>query len=175
MLPGDEIIFESHFQSENMDAEERNLCLWLLNNSQEVQDSPRRLNSDKPFNLVTMYLLKEDGVIGFSGAISNGDENKWIDGTITDRPSFSGTSKFIKCKVHRLADTVLDQDKDYYLEEEFITFPQHIVRKTKYTFGPGSELKTCTPLPVITQEVVSDFIQETTDEIKLRMTRTNND
>lgn len=129
----EEIILEQYFPYHNMDLEERDYYLNLLLYTKDISDSDilEREDSKSSFEIVTISLNKIQNTITFNGAISNGEENRWIDGIINKYGNVYG----VWCNVHRLSDFISEEEKDYKVTDKFTLKSDKLYRKSNYTPG----------------------------------------
>jgi hypothetical protein len=152
MVYEDEIIFEQYFPSENMNEDTRNLCLSLIGQSKEFTDSPKVVDNSEPFDFVSMSLNKRNNIVTFNGFISNGIENKFLDGRIVK----SNNCYFLKTNVYRLYEYLDDDERQYSLDEKFELLDDCLVRKTLYSdAGYYDEV-----LPALTHIDIDSFAEE---------------
>lgn len=129
----EEIILEQYFPYHNMGLEERDYYLNLLLYTKDISDSDIlvREESVSSFEIVTMTLNKIQNTITFNGAISNGEENKWVDGIINRYGNIYGVCS----NVHRLSDFIDEDEKDYKVTDKFILKNDKLYRKSNYMAG----------------------------------------
>ena len=156
----DEILIEQYFPAENMNDNTRNLCLSLINQSKEVTDSPRCIKSDEPFDIVSMNLYKKGNMVSFNGFISNGKENKILDG----RMATSNGKYYVKTNVYRLYEFLEEEERDYNLEEEFEFTDKALIRKTMYSDGKFFYEE----LEPLTEIDIDGFIEEKVRRLRLK-------
>ncbi len=152
MTVEEEIIFEQYFPAENMSIDTRNLCLYLINSSKEVTSSPKVANPSKPFELVSMHLKRDNQEVSFNGFISNGEENKFLDGRMIKL----NEKYYMRTNVFRLHDSLDEEDKDYIVTEEFDLQPEGLYRKTMYSDGTYF----CEKLEPLNELDVDSFVDE---------------
>ncbi len=127
----DEILMEHYFPYENISIDMRNMCLFLIDSSKEVKSSPRVGNSERPFDVVSMHFRRESNHVAFNGFISNGEENKFLDGRI----GYSDNKYFMYTNVYRLYEYLDDDDRDYNLFETFELDGEDTIRISEYNDG----------------------------------------
>lgn len=112
----DKILFEHLFPAEDMDNKERNESLYIISNLRDVANSEHFINENDPrrYSLVMMSLDKRNEAVHFNGGISNGVENRYIDGYIFRKKN----SISVHYAVDRLHHETLD-DNDYFMRDEF--------------------------------------------------------
>ncbi len=117
MTNEESILVEQLFPALNMDEKSRNFFLNLLLNSIELKNSKYvyRDSSPKEFDMVFMHLNDEGSIIRFDGAISNGEENKMVYGTVEIRDG----KYFVTSNVYRLFELVFGDDKEYRVYDEY--------------------------------------------------------
>jgi hypothetical protein len=131
MTNSEEILIEQYFPYMNMEKEQRDFYINLLLNSKEVTDSEFNLNSysSPQYDLVFISLKNDGKLIRFDGAISNGEENKLIEGAIIRR----GNKYFVFSNLFRLFELVHDDKKEYDVIDEFRFKDGGVLRKTTYS------------------------------------------
>ena len=124
-----EILLEQYFPYTNMDEQDRTFYLNLLLSSQELSSSDYNLSETSPsrYDIVCMTLNNEGVMVRFNGAISNGEENKLIDGIIFKRRS----GYCIFSNVYRLSEKVFE-NKEYRTIDEFSFKDEIVKRKSAY-------------------------------------------
>lgn len=129
----EEIILEQYFPYHNMDLEERDYYLNLLLHTKDISDSAVLISEDSKstFEIVNMVLKKAPEFITFNGAITNGEENRWIDGIIIKK----GNSYAVISNVYRFAEFLREDDRDYSVTDKFTFKGDMLYRKTGYASG----------------------------------------
>lgn len=127
----DEILLEQYFQTKNMSVDARNLCLYFIDKSKELDGSINTGNVGRKYDIVNMSFNRIDNTINFSGFISNGEENKYLDGKINK----VNDGYFLHCNVYRLYEYLDDDERDYTYSEVFELKSDKIFRCTFYNDG----------------------------------------
>lgn len=132
------ILFESeYFNYENLSYAEGDRYLDILRHIKEVTDSEVIVtNRNSVFELVCMNLKKdESGIVSFSGAISNGIENKWLNGFIKN----IGNKTYVSTKVTRLHPliSIESKEKEFETYDKFKFKDDSIERITTYSNVSG--------------------------------------
>ena len=127
----DEILLEQYFQSNNMSKDARNLCLYFIDKSKELDGSINTANVGRKYDIVNMNLSRCDKTITFSGFISNGEENKYLDGKINK----VNDGYYLNCNVYRLYEYLDDDERDYTYSEVFESKSDKLFRCTFYNDG----------------------------------------
>ena len=127
----DELLLEEYFQYTNMSIDARNICLYILSKSKELDGSVNAANKFKKFDLVNMSLKRNGGVIKFNGFASNGEENKFLEGKIKKVDNCFA----LETNVYRLYEYLDDDERDYYYSELFSPTKDGLNRVTIYNDG----------------------------------------
>ena len=127
----DEILLEQYFQTKNMSTDARNLCLYFIDKSKELDGSINTANVGKKYDLVNMNLNRIGNSITFKGFASNGEENKYLDGNIKK----VNNGYYLDCSVYRLYEYLEDDDRDYRYSEYFDSKDDKLIRCTFYHDG----------------------------------------
>lgn len=128
----DEVVLEQYFQYHNMSVEERNLYINLIRHCKDIMDSEKLLpgKTKVQYDLVVLILKKtSDGVVTFNGAVTNDDENRWIDGAILNK----GNKYAIATSVYRLSDRLDEDEKEYTVSDQFRFKDGKIQRRSMYS------------------------------------------
>ncbi len=131
MTHEEEVLLEQYYQYINMDKTSRNFYINLILNSKELTNSEFNLRSDSPssYDLVILRLNNEGCIVTFECAISNGEENKFINGIISRKRNNYSIYMF----VHRLNDLVSTSLKDYHVTDKFVFNNNTVLRKSSYS------------------------------------------
>lgn len=127
----DEIFFEQYFPYQNMNRDDRNFYINLILHTKDVSESEILLNdnSSSKYDLLFLNLSRESyDRVRFDGGISNENENRMIYGDIIK----AGNKYFVKTFVYRFNDSLLDDNKEYYVTDEFVFKNDRVYRRSKY-------------------------------------------
>ncbi len=117
----------------------------------------------KPFDIVMMALQKApNGVILFNGAISNLNENKWVDGIIKQT---SPESYNIITNVYRFYEHLRDSERMYRVFDNITLKEDKTIRETSYSDLIKFE-KYVEYLPPLTEQKKEDYIMQLVRKIK---------
>ena len=133
------IIFEQYFQYKNLTPEEGDYYLDILRHIKDICDSDIRVSSEGSsiFDIVFMSIIKEsNGRVTFNGAVSNGEENKCIDGLIEKIKN----KTYVMTEVYRLHPSLEDEEKMYSTVDYFSFSPNSVKRKSYYSNNGKSEV-----------------------------------
>lgn len=129
MTHEDNILLESYFSYKNMEEIDRNFYINLLLSTKDISDSDKNINSiHSKFDLLFLNLSKNGEIVNFDGAVYNNIENRLINGFIIRK----GNNYFIKTNVYRCSDYILDEDKEYSVEDIFFFYGDKVERKSRY-------------------------------------------
>lgn len=112
------MMFEKYFNGdESIPLEDRYFYFQMLRQTKDLMDSKHTISSEDPtrFEMVFMNLCQEEEGISFSGAVSNGIENRAIDGIIKAK----GKRHYVLTHVYRMHQSVPENIKEYYVYDTF--------------------------------------------------------
>lgn len=126
----DEVLVEQYIRAENMTKIERDICMLYLSNIKDIKDSDIKPvdDSTSTFTISEVIFKKHPAHITFNGSVSNGTEDRLIDGYIIK----DGRSIMVKCNFYRLNDAVNSEDKNYNTVDTYRSGSGVISRKTQY-------------------------------------------
>ena len=133
------IIFEQYFQYKNLTSEEGDYYLDILRHIKDICDSDIRVSSEGSsiFDMVFMSIIKEsNGKVTFNGAVSNGEENKCIDGLIEKIKN----KTYVMTEVYRLHPSLDGEEKKYSTVDYFSFSSNSVKRKSCYSNNRKSEV-----------------------------------
>lgn len=131
--------FEQYFKYKFLTVDEGDYFLDILRHTKDITDSDIVISndSDNIFDIVFMTLSKEvNGKVSFNGAISNGNENKYIDGLIEKK----NNKVYVISDVYRLHENVNDEDKRYSVVDYFSFTSNKVNRRSEYVGGNKSSI-----------------------------------
>lgn len=123
--------FEKYFScDESIPLDERYLYFQMLRQTKDFMDSKHTISDEDStrFEMVLMNLHKEGNDITFNGAISNGVENRWVDGIIKQ----NGKRHYILTHVFRLHQSVPESIKEYYVYDTYKRIQDRLYQETIY-------------------------------------------
>lgn len=126
-----ETLFEKYFKGVNITADKRNYCYMILNNIREVVNSRyvAKYQSNR-FELGSMTFGRLDyDKYFFNGVISNGEESKVVDGTIT----IGENGIKVDTNFYRFYEFLEDDERFYSTEDRFIQGANGCLRVTRYS------------------------------------------
>lgn len=151
MTDNEEVLLQQFFSSRGIDKSKRDFYINLILSSKELQDSEFGCSGEsiRQYDIVMLSLVREGKRVSLNGAISNGVENKWIQGSI------SGTERkqLLSASIDRLSDMVPDSEKIYEYFETFEFGEEGVTRTTVY--GDGREFKS--KIDMKTQEELEEY------------------
>ena len=117
----------------NIPADERIFYIQLLRQTQDFMDTKRveALTGSSYFDIVMLYFKRsENGDIIFDGALSNGCENRCVDGIIKQK----GKRYYVLNHVYRLGldDKVPEWLREYYVYDTFKNIQDRWYQDTFY-------------------------------------------
>lgn len=122
-------IFEQYFRYHNLTSEEGNYYFNILRHIKEVTDSEVKIGREN-YSFVELSLTKSsNNNILFNGSLSNGIDNKCIEGTINQ----NGNKVYVTSKFYRLNNYVSENEKEYITMDCFNSKNDSIVRSTSYS------------------------------------------
>ena len=129
----DEKLLNHFYERKNMTKDSRNLCLFLVSNSKELDGTVNTANYGKRFDVVNMTFSNDRNkkIIKFNGVADNGEEKKLLDGDIIQ----VNNSYALSTKVCRLYEYLDDDDRDYTYNEVFEPMDDMLNRVTVYNDG----------------------------------------
>ncbi|NLC48011.1 MAG: hypothetical protein GX758_01445 [Tenericutes bacterium] len=133
------IIFEQYFQYKNLTSEEGDYYLDILRHIKDICDSDIRVSSEgsSVFDIVFMSIIKEsNGKVTFNGAVSNGEENKCVDGLIEKIKN----KTYVMTEVYRLHPSLEDEEKIYSTVDYFSFTSNKVNRRSEYVGGNKSSI-----------------------------------
>lgn len=135
MTTEDKMILEQYIQYEGISEEKADKCLDILRHSQDIMDSSKTVSDKGPssFDIVVMSFkaTDNDDVVTFNGAISNGNENKWLDGRI----EAIANKALVVANVRRLHPSLSEKDKDYKFFELYSFKDKEVHCEASYSTG----------------------------------------
>ena len=144
MSDEEEVLLEQYYINKGLNKNERDFYINLLLNSKELTESEFNYSSQSSskYDLVFITLENKGHYVTFYGAISNGEENKIIDGSIIKR----GNKFLVINNIYRLFELLSDDEKEYNVVDIFRFKNGQLKRNTKYAdervFDADIELKT---------------------------------
>lgn len=150
-----EILLEQFITYNHMSADTRDLCMQLILNSKDLQDSvvPLNENSQRKYKVLSMSLDSLGHIIKFNGIVVNDSENRYIDGTIIRK----GNEYSLYTNVYRLNPCIDEEEKDYSVYEKFTINEDSILRETMYKPVIGYFKETIPSFDEI--ELYSDYLE----------------
>ena len=160
MTRDDRILYETYFGYQGLSDEEGDYYIDIIRHTKEVTDSEVNVGSpdSTAYDLVMMSLKKlETGEVGFNGAISNGNENKCLEGVIKK----IGDRVFVTSELISLHPSI-EEKKPYDVTDYFTFKGKQVLRKTSYPDGRYFE----TIMEPFKKEEIDAFVQSKADHMK---------
>lgn len=129
----DEILLEQYITYNHMSKSDRDMCMHLITNSKEVCDSELNDGEDRKYKVISMNFNSDGYIVLFNGILTNGNENRYVDGSITRKSD----NYFVKTNIYRLNEFIEDDERDYCSLEVFRVLHDSVYRKTMYTSLAG--------------------------------------
>lgn len=165
MTREDRILYEIYFGYQGLSDEEGDYYIDIIRHTKEVTDSEFNVGNPETiaYDIITMSLKKlENGEVSFNGAISNGNENKCLEGVIKK----IGNRVFVTSELLSLHPEV-ENRKPYDVTDYFTFKGSQVLRKTSYTDGKYVE----TIMEPFNKEDLESYIQSKADHMKKPMSR----
>ena len=160
MTREDRILYEIYFGYKGLSEEEGDYYIDIIRHTKEVTDSEVNVGnpSTTAYDLVVMNLKKlETGEVGFNGAISNGTENKCLEGVIKK----IGDRVYVTSSLVSLHPSI--EERNPYDVTYYFTFKgSQVLRKTSYPDGRYFE----TIMEPFDKDDLEAFIQSKADHMK---------
>lgn len=132
LTPEESYVFHYYVSCEcGISVEEKRFYIQMLRQTQDFMDSKQDLllNGPTSFKIIFMHFKNdEEGNILFNGAISNGEENRCVDGVIKHK----GKRYYVLNHVHRLGEDFPEWMKEYYVYDTFKTIEDRWYQETIY-------------------------------------------
>lgn len=160
MTMEDRILYEIYFGYQGLSNEEGDYYIDIIRHTKEVTDSEVNVDplDSTAYDLVMMNLTKlETGEVSFNGAISNGNENKCLEGVIKK----IGDRVFVTSKLVSLHPSIPEK-KPYDVIDYFTFKGKNVLRKTSYSDGKYFE----TIMEPFKKEEIDAFVQSKADHMK---------
>lgn len=165
MTREDRILYEIYFGYQGLSDEEGDYYIDIIRHTKEVTDSEFNIGNPETtaYDIITMSLKKlENGEVGFNGAISNGNENKCLEGVIKK----IGNRVFVTSELLSLHPSI-ENRKPYDVTDYFTFKGSQVLRKTSYPDGKYVE----TIMEPFDKEDLESYIQSKADHMKKPMSR----
>ena len=131
LTPFEIMIFEKYFSGdESISIDECYFYFQMLRQTKDFSDSKHTLNDGDctKFEMVFMNLGKDGDNITFNGAVSNGVENRCVNGVIKQK----GKRYYVLSQVYRMHELVLEDIKEYYVYDTFKRIKDRLYQETIY-------------------------------------------
>ena len=165
MTENEEIQLEQLFSYKNMNKNERDFYINLILNSKELTESEYNYNKNSSpiYDLVFLALENKGNYAVFYGAVSNGEENKVIEGSIVKK----GKRFFVINNFYRLFELINEEEdvKEYNVVDEFAFNSKRLKRKTMY----GDKKLYETDISLKTKEELEDYYKSKIKDKKERL------
>ena len=146
----------------DISVEEKRFYIQMVRQTQEFMDTKQTMLLEGPSNFKIIFMHfkhDEDNNILFDGAISNGEENRCVDGVIKKKDN----KYHVFTYVYRLHQSVPENIKKYYVYDTFKTVKNGLIRTSiydeslRYRQKHGESIKYKTKIPEIDIGEFVDF------------------
>ena len=132
LTPQESYVFHYYVSCEcDISAEEKRFYIQMLRQTQDFMDTKQTefLVGTTSFKIILMHFKHDDdGNILFNGAISNGNENRCVDGVIKQK----GKRYYVLNHVYRMGIEVPEWIKDYCTYDTFKTIQDRWYQESYY-------------------------------------------
>lgn len=131
LTPSELMIFEKYFNGdESIPLEQLYFYFQMLRQTKDFCDSKHTVSEEETtkFEMVFMSLHQDGENITFNGAVSNGIENRCVDGVIKQK----GKRYYVLTHVYRLHQSVPENIKEYYVYDTFKRIKDKLYQETIY-------------------------------------------
>ena len=125
------MIFSKYFSGDDgMPLEECYFYFQLLRQTKDFMDSKHVMSAadSTRFEMVFMNVHRDGENINFNGAVTNGVENRYVDGVIKTK----GKRYYVLTHVYRMNQEIPENIKEYYVYDTFKRIKDNLYQETIY-------------------------------------------
>lgn len=131
LTPSEMLVFEKYFNGDEcIPLEKLYFYFQMLRQTKDFYDSKHTVSEEDStkFEMVFMTLHQVGENITFNGAVSNGIENRCVDGVIKQK----GKRYYVLTHVYRLNQSIPENIKEYYVYDTFKKIKDKLYQETIY-------------------------------------------
>ena len=165
MENNDKILLEQSFRYSNLSEEQRNICISLLLGTKDINDSYKNASNRyySTYDLLTLHLVNNNGVVSFEAFVCNEKENRFISGYIV----YNNNNYYVDTTVERLTSDIKVKNEEYNVTDIFVYDNSDngtVTRRSHYDSGEYFE----DIVVLMNNDEVEDYLQNKVDEMKER-------